>query len=208
VKLLASICVLAVAGLSGCATSTINYEAPVEKKFTNTATVNQQFDQVWDRLVRQLSSDFFVINNIDKNSRLINLSFSAQRPSDFVDCGVTNRTFTNARGEQRFSYYVADSSEFVATDRQNIAFQFNRSTKIEGRINVYVAPVDKASTTVSVNAKYVVNGVLTATSFDGRPAGVQNFTFDISTKQPHVNDGLTCYALGTIEQKILKMVSE
>lgn len=207
-KLLSSVCVLALVFLSGCATSTLNYQAPVEKKFDNTATVNQQFDLVWDRLVRQLSSDFFVINNIDKNSRLINLSFSSQHPSDFVDCGVSSRTFTNARGDQFFVYAVADSSEYVGTVPQGNAFRYNRSTKIEGRINVYVAPIDKGATTVSVNAKYVVNGVLRATTFDGRPAGVQNFTFDLSTKQPHTNDGVTCYALGTIEQKILKIVSE
>lgn len=59
--------------LSGCATSTVSYAPPSESNIQNSKQVNQPFDALWDQLIKKLSSDFFVINNIDKNSRLINL---------------------------------------------------------------------------------------------------------------------------------------
>ncbi len=63
--------IFAIMVLTGCATSTFNYSPPLETKIQNTKQVDLPFDTVWDQLVKQLSTDFFVINNIDKNSRLM-----------------------------------------------------------------------------------------------------------------------------------------
>jgi len=141
--------------LAGCATSTTNYTPPAEPKIVNTKFVNKPFEAVWDSLVKELSGDFFVINNIDKNSRLINISFTSQRPSEFVDCGVTSRTFTNARGDQNYTYKTADSSNFVSTNNQGHAFSVRRNSRLEGRTNIYVAP-EGSGTNITVNTKYVV----------------------------------------------------
>ncbi len=191
-----------VTALTGCATSTTNYAPPIAKTVQNNRQINQSFETVWDRLVKQLSSDFFVINNIDKNSRLINLSFSSQRPSDFVDCGRTSRTFKNARGDQNYTYNTADSSQFTSTNTEGHAFNVRRTAKLEGRTNIYVAP-EGIGTLVSVNTKYVVNVTMSAIGFDGRNGGTENFTFDFSTKQPFTDGQISCMALGVIESKIL-----
>jgi hypothetical protein len=52
--------------LSGCATSSLSYNKPYEEIIENSVVVNEKFEIVWDRLVKNLSSDFFVINNIEK----------------------------------------------------------------------------------------------------------------------------------------------
>ena len=78
--------------LSGCATSSLNYSPPsTSYTIKHSVQINEDFEVVWDRLVKNLASDFFVINNIEKNSRIINVSFSASKPTDFVDCGITTR---------------------------------------------------------------------------------------------------------------------
>ena len=196
-----------ISSLTGCATSSVNYAPPTNnQKVQNTRQIAQPFDVVWDKLVKQLSSDFFVINNIDKNSRLINLSFTAQRPSDYVDCGITSRTFKNARGDKNYSYNTADSSQFTSTNDQAHGFNVRRTAKLEGRTNIYVAP-EGDGTMVSVNTKYVVNVNIKAVGFDGRPGGDENVTFDFSTKQPF-NGEISCNALGTIETRILGMAGE
>lgn len=187
----------------GCATSNFGYSPPVEPHVENTKFVNRPFDQVWDSLVKQLSSDFFVINNIDKNSRLINISFSSQTPSEFVDCGTTSRSFTNARGTQNYVYKTADSSVFTATNNQGFAFNVRRIARLEGRTNIYVAP-EGTGTNVTVNTKYVVSLTVNATGFDGRPAGTESHVFDPSTKQRFSNGDVTCYATGAIEERILR----
>ena len=189
--------------LAGCATSTTNYTPPAEPKIVNTKFVNKPFEAVWDSLVKELSGDFFVINNIDKNSRLINISFTSQRPSEFVDCGVTSRTFTNARGDQNYTYKTADSSNFVSTNNQGHAFSVRRNSRLEGRTNIYVTP-EGSGTNITVNTKYVISLTMSATAIDGRPAGTENFIFDPSTKQSFSNGNVTCAAIGAIEERILR----
>lgn len=192
-----------VIGLAGCATSTMNYAPPVDHKVQNSKFVARPFDAVWDSLVKELSRDFFIINNIDRNSRLINISFSSQRPSDFVDCGNSHRTFKNVRGEQNYIYKTSDSVNFVSTDNQGRAFIFRRNSRLEGRTNVYVAP-EREGTNITVNTKYVVSVTISATTVDGRPAGTRSFIFDPTTTHPFTNGEVRCVALGLIEERILR----
>ena len=189
--------------IAGCATSTMNYAPPTEARIINTKFVNKPFDIVWDGLVKELSSDFFVINNIDKNSRLINISFTSQRPSEFVDCGTTSRTFKNARGDQSYAYKTADGANFTAANDQGHVFNVRRTSRLEGRTNIYVAP-ENAGTNITVNTKYVVSVAMVVTAIDGRPAGTENFIFDPSTKQTFSNGSVTCAAVGAIEDRILR----
>jgi len=181
--------------ISGCATSSVDYRPPVGKAVANTKEVSAPFDQAWDALVRQLSSDFFVINNIDKNSRLINLSFSTQ-----------NRVFENGRGKRSYSYVSADSSDFSVTNDKSMAFNMSRRSKLEGRVNIYLAP-NSTGTTVAVNSKDALQINWSAVAFDGSPGGSGANNFDFSTKQGYVAPELTCYAKGTLEQRILDMVN-
>lgn len=192
--------------LMGCATSTQNYTPPSAPTIQNSKQVAQSFEITWDKLVKQLSSDFFVINNIDKNSRLINLSFTSQKPSEFVDCGRSLRTFKNARGEQTYDYVTADPAAFTTTNKEGLAFNIRRTPKLEGRTNIYVAP-EGSGTIVTVNTKYVVNVQISATSLDGRPAGTENVTWDFSTKQGQLGE-IKCYATGAIERRILSLAGE
>jgi hypothetical protein len=198
--------VLALAA-SGCATSSINYTPPVAVNIENSKHVNQPFDLIWDRLVKNLSSDFFVINNIDKNSRLINVSFTSQHPSEFVNCGRTTRTFKNARGENTYDYKAADSTIYTATNASGIASNVRRLTKLEGRSNIYVAPEGNGAN-VTVNTKYVVNVNLTGTPFGGGPAWTANSIFDFSTKQSYSDAVVTCISLGTVESKVLSFAGD
>lgn len=194
-----------IASVSGCATSSVDYRPPSGTTIINSKKVSKDFDGAWNDLVRQLSSDFFVINNIDKSSRLINVSFSTSHPSDYIDCGSTTRKFSNAHGEQVYNYVTANSSQFAVVNRQHVGFNGTRTTKLQGRVNVYVAPT-QGGTEISVNSKYVFTVDFNAVGFDGSPGGSQTGTYDFSTKSPHSSPQLTCFAKGTLESKILDMV--
>lgn len=200
ISCLALLCVI-----SGCATSTARYTAPQENRIVNTKTSSKPFDILWKSLVKSLSSDFFVINNIDKESNIINVSFSSSRPSDYVDCGSSVRTFKNARGTQTYAYNSADSTTFTFTNDFGDVFHANRVNKLEGRVNIYVGQEGK-ETNVSVNAKYVLSGSTNFVNVMGAPAGVRNHSFDFSTKQPYADQDLTCRSTGSIEKKILDLV--
>ncbi|VVE82660.1 hypothetical protein PSP31120_03709 [Pandoraea sputorum] len=193
--------------MAGCASSTATYDAPVAQRVESTSTVDAKFDATWDRLVKNLASDFFVINNIDKNSRLLNISFSADKPSEYIDCGVSHRTFKNVRGESTYAYQTADSSTYTATNSSNVAYNVRRQTRVDGRVNVYVAP-EGDKTSVSVNAKYVLTIDMAAAPLGGGLRDAAKMTADLSTKQPYMGADFSCVSRGVIERRIIEAASK
>jgi hypothetical protein len=198
---------LAVCFASGCATST-NYVPPGRVAVTNAIKVDRPFDNVWDQLVRELSSDFFVINNIDKNSRIINISFTSNQPSDYVDCGRTSQTSSGIFTGGVTQYNTADSVTYYTNDRIGQAYTVRRTTKLDGRTNIYVAP-EGQSTNVAVNTKYVLGMNTVITAYDGRQVNQASKAIDFSTKSPAnpTSSEAGCATKGVIEGKILSLVS-
>lgn len=145
--------------------------------------IDEAFEVVWDCLVKNLASDSFVINNIEKDSRIINVSFSSSKPTEFVDCGNTTRTFSNARGKKTYSYKTEGSARYTYSNDQSEAFNVVRSAKLNGRKNIYLAPLSDG-TLLNINTKYVVDVKVKYFSFAGnQAAGEDEFTFDFSTKK-------------------------
>jgi hypothetical protein len=217
--------------LCGCATqgaNTSQYTPGNRTKIDNETTVDGSSSRVWDVLVRDLAKSFYVINNIDKESRIINVSFTSTEPADFVDCGRTVRTFTEGSNVERYEYDVAGKATFkvAANKQEHPAFSnyavWSRSPTLEGRSNVYLAPAagDAGKTTVSVNTRYVLNVRLKGDAFakhisggvQGRgrlPEDTATFTFNTNT----VGTGdsangvvVTCFSKGKLEKEILQMV--
>lgn len=192
--------------LSGCATSKVDYTPPQPVKVENQVVVQEPFELVWDRLVRNLASDFFVINNIEKSSRIINVSVSSTKPTDFVDCGVSVREFSNAAGKRNYRYDPSESTQYTVANDMGHLFNVSRSGRLEARANIYVAPEGKNTTIVTSNAKYVVDVKMQAWNVYNQPAGADDFSFIFSTKEPYVEttpNGVTCVPRGNLEQRIL-----
>ena len=117
------------------------------KPIQNEAVINKPFSQVWDELVKGLAKSFYVINNIEKASRLINVSFSTESPQSYVNCGKSIRTYERDNERANYEYEIAASSTYkLAAGRVGQYGQYigtlhvHRSTSLEGRVNVYVAP--------------------------------------------------------------------
>ena len=73
--------------LSGCLSGGFNYQPPPDSAVPpNSKAVAKPIDAVWKELVSGLAGRYFVINNIDRGSGLINLSYSGD-PQLYVDCG-------------------------------------------------------------------------------------------------------------------------
>lgn len=201
--------------LAACANSTVRYDPPDPIPVTTSAEINEPFDAVWNKLVRSLSEDFFVINNVEKDSKIINVSFSTNTPDRFISCGYFDRTFTNARGKQAYYYSAANSAKYTATDNKNDLVTVIRTTNLEGRTNIVVTPSDKGSTSVIVNTKYVFTTNFNFINVFGAPAGSSNAILDFTSKQPGVaptslpgQPPVTCRANGALEAKILGYVKQ
>lgn len=218
--------------ITGCATQGISSfkstnNAPIQ--INNEIVVSKPQSQVWDILVKELSKSFYVINNIDKESRIINISFSSSSPSEYVDCGKTHRTYTQGDKTETYDYDVAGPAIFkIATVRQEHPSFANyiiirREPILDGRSNVYVAPDEKdnGKTIMTVNTRYVwtikVKGEAFAQHANGNvfsrgrlPEETSTVTFNTNKYGQHeMGDGskITCFSKGKLEKDILDMIS-
>ena len=105
---------LLVINLLGCATMTSSYDYMPPKKaiYDNESFIDRPFEVVWDELVKKISKSFYVINNIEKASRIINLSFSTDTPVEYVDCGETTREYGKTPNISTYTYSVAEPSSY------------------------------------------------------------------------------------------------
>jgi len=153
-------------GISGCATkgtNQVSYLLPSSSEISNKKTLNRDFEDVWNTLVANISASFFVINNIDKDSRLLNITMSSNNPEDYIECGTSKRTFTFQNKTENFNYRVAEDSNYKyagVTYMNNgiglpAVYHVSRKTKMDGRINVYVAPMNTTKTNIAVNVRYI-----------------------------------------------------
>ena len=214
---------------AGCArpgVSTSNWIPPTSRDVANELTVDRPFEAVWDELVGELAKSFYVINNIEKASRLINVSFATDSPEEYIDCGRTQRTYQRGSETQDIDYALAASSTFKyapPTGNNTVVVQdVIRRTSLEGRANIYVAPLENR-TQVTANVKYIltvnVTGTYTAQNVFGKivQSGLIQpsvSTINFSTNQPNRTDlgtpdnpiYVSCFSTGRLEGDILSFV--
>lgn len=218
--------------LSSCATpgtSGYQYREPIKAEtVANEAVVKLPFSDTWDLLIGQLAKSFFVINNVEKVSRIINVSFSTDKPEEYIDCGTTERTFQYANESQTYTYPVAGSSSFKTAGRWGVYNNLpligyaDRKTSLEGRINVYVAPKD-TDTIVTVNTRYILTSRMSGQNEALNAAGsvVQRIAVPEKTSSISFNTGqigsadwgtpqqpaiVKCHSTGKLEADILAMM--
>ena len=91
-----------------------------------------------------------------------------------------------------------------------------RSTKLEGRINIYVAPKSE-NTEVSVNTRYIFTTIVSSrvNTENSRgqiiysaPITPSPTTVSFNTNKPNKSDeGVSCFSSGVLESEVLKMAN-
>jgi len=215
---------------TGCATQGVNsftYKPSIASTVQNEKIVARPQAIVWDELVRELSKSFYVINNIERESRLINVSFISNSPVEYVDCGRSARHYTQGTKVETFEYAIAAPSTYkFAGQRQPTPSMISyaivqREPSLEGRSNIYVAPQqnDSTRTIVSVNTRYVLNLKTRGTAFiegvnsniirqDPLPERSTQIIFNTNATASSTdqNATITCFGTGKLELDILNMV--
>jgi hypothetical protein len=224
-------CLTLICLVAGCATpgtSGYQYREPVGAEAPrNEAVVKLPFSDTWDLLIGQLAKSFFAINNVEKASRIINLSFSTDKPEDFIDCGTTERSFKYGDQSQNYVYKTAASTSYKTAGKwgpfqnQPSVGSFNRRTSLEGRVNIYVAPKND-DTIVTVNARYILTSRVSGQQEDMNVYGnvVQRSTLPEQLSTISFNTGqigsadmgtpqepriVKCRSTGKLEGEILAM---
>ncbi|WP_152619654.1 hypothetical protein [Paramagnetospirillum magnetotacticum] len=198
---------LAVGALSGCA-GKIDYMPPTSyRENESMAVLSAQKDDVWKKLVSNLGKKFFVINNIDKESGLINVSYTGD-PEAYVDCGTISSYVKNARGERTYTFPGSKAFQQYEVMTDNL-YQFQREMNLEGRVNIVVQEIDKKSTQVQVNTRYILSRKINVTSVQGQTRSISdNSSFNYGSTGVFSGSGqnLQCVSTGKMERDIISLV--
>ncbi len=208
--------VLALAGgiLVGCATTfdtpDSTYVPATSVDYDNHAIIPYDFDTTWDKVIDASSKTFFGIENFEKDSGLLTLSFGSNNIEEYIDCGTMNGT-----------PYV--------TFRLN---QQDPQVNLQGKINLFVKKTSASETRVTVNARYILSinssGYMCTnpgTSIWGTPScygesifitdnmswSFDSRTYDTATtKNPTkgTSPARTCAATGELEKYVLSLIKE
>ena len=146
---------LAIVCISGCA-GKFDYIRPniATTPSANFKIIDKPREVVWNASVPELGKQFFVINNLDKSSGLINLSYSGD-PEKFIDCGHITSYVKNLQGERTYDFPAAKADENYELMEGNLYF-IHRKMSVEGRVNLVFEELSPNQTKVTANTRYVV----------------------------------------------------
>src|SRR5262249_34213685 len=146
---------LSAALIAGCA-GKLDYVAPVaDGRVANSKVINKPRDAVWNAAVPALGKQFFVINNLDKSSGFINLSYSGD-PESYIDCGRIISHVQNARGERTYNFAGSKADQTYEVMNEAGLFFVQRKMSVEGRVNLVFEELGPTQTRVTANTRYVV----------------------------------------------------
>ena len=219
--------------LGGCATtpgrSTYALERADSYTLKSEKIVSRPPNQVWDELVKSLSKSVFVVNRIEKQSRIIHVSFYSDTPEKFIDCGKTRRTYVRGRENQEYVYEIAAPSFYRIASRAGESGQLpmttlvNRKTSLDGKMKISLAPF-VAETIVTVTGTFTLTAKVTGSYVVENAYGKRiesgnippvTYTCSFKTDGPNTCNWasgqqavpVTCRSRGILETRILDSIN-
>lgn len=176
----------------------------------NVKLINKPRELVWNASVPELSKRFFVINNLDKSSGLINVSYTGD-PEKYIDCGqitlyVGERTYDFAGAKAQQSYQVIGPGlDLISIERK---------MSLDGRANLIFEEIGPSQTRVTAHARYIVQRHMTSlnTTNNISHSRSDNVSFNSggSSSFPAASSSdsraLECVATGELEREILSAI--
>ena len=180
---------VAALSLSGCVS--MKYSPPTARSAPpNEIVAKMPFEAAWERLIDHASKTSFAIENFEKASGLLILSFGASDPAPYVDCGYFDAT------APAWKWAGPYASHIVANLRGTFT----------GKMNILVQRASDTETKVRVTARYI----LFAPADQYTSATTWSFDTGGASTQRVVNANMTgeqtrrCVPTGAAEREILK----
>jgi Holliday junction resolvase RusA-like endonuclease len=192
--------------ISGCA-GKVNYIPPTHSQnIQNSKVVNVNKNEVWKKVVSSLGSSFFVINNLDKESGFINLSYSGS-PEKYIDCGQIDSYLSNARGKRRYVFPTSTGFKEYETMINGYLGFHKRKMELNGRINIVIQEEAPIQTRVTVNTRYVINKDIRSSNPQGQSYhSNESISFNTNGSSTFQEGCTECCATGKLEQEVFKII--
>ena len=108
--------------------------------FKNSTISNKNFDETWNSLIDFVNDSFLKIENLEKDSGLLTLSFGAKEAEKFIDCGDFEYTLFFTGEDFKGSYIDYAKSGLLAV--------------LEAKMNINIQKIDNKSSKISINTNY------------------------------------------------------
>lgn len=123
--------------------------------YGRTVSLAMPRDSAWRFVVGGLARSFFVVNNLDQASGLINVSYSGD-PERYINCGRMNSKVSNMAGDRTYDFPAAKAHMRFEVMQGGSLYTIVRDLSLEGRVNLLLEGSGQDSSRVTVNARYVV----------------------------------------------------
>jgi len=111
-----------------------------DTNFKNSVITNKNFDETWTSVIDFVNDSFFKIENLEKDSGLLTLSFGSKEAEKFIDCGDFEYTLFFTGEEFKGSYIDYAKSGLLAV--------------LEAKMNINIRKIDNESTKISITTNY------------------------------------------------------
>ena len=153
-----------------------------------------------------------MINNLDKTSGLMNISYSGN-PESYVDCGRITSFVKNAQGERTYTFAGSKAQQSYEIMNPNVGLFFiDRRMNLEGWVNLIFEEVGPNTTRVTANTRYVVTRVMTVRNAANNipQTATDSISFTSASGAPFpANSGgqsADCVSNGVLEREILSAI--
>ena len=111
-----------------------------DTNFKNSVITNKDFDEAWTSITDFVNNSFFKIENLEKDSGLLTLSFGSKEAENFIDCGDFEYTLFFTGEEFKGAYIDYAKSGLLAV--------------LEAKMDVNIQKIDNETTKISINTNY------------------------------------------------------
>lgn len=184
----------------GCASvQNSTYSPPISNKYANEVVIEDTYDNTWKKLISAASQTFFAIDNFEKDSGLMTLSFSNSDIHNTIDCGTFN-------GTKYTVHYLSPPG--------------NNTIKLNGKMNLQVQELEQNKTRIRVFARYIVDMRTRGSVYNYYTGQYQNYDYEVTysfdsnttgstyiqNNAPGTSNTRTCGPTGDIEKAVIKLI--
>ena len=187
--------------LVGC--GTVKYNIPLDRPLGSERkiVINKGKDEVWNKLLQGVAERFFSINNIEKDSGFMNLSFRADNAELYVNCG----DFV-AMGKK---IPVADCGISKHGNYSSGIWVFKScETDANGRINILIQEISKNKSFIFVDIKFAVSHSTNLWNSWNGSSMYNNTVIVFDSNNTGTNNGITCVSTGVLEKEVLSIIDD
>lgn len=195
---------------AGCGTIQRNTTPPPDYQAEDSRVFNQPYEKVWQAVVQSVGSSFFILDNIQKDSGILTLSFSVQDPNEYIDCGIMNTQGTGLYSSRSISIPWASAGPYVEPNPHPTLGVINlvHSNTLSGKVNILVQKLGAKQTKVSIKTRYVLvhTGIVQETGTHA--SHTMSFNGNETGKFSNSPNSIVCKSRGTMDKMILDNIAK